>query len=338
MSSKVTMKTIAEAVGTSVGTVDRALNNRGRINADMKAQILLAAEELGYRPNLSARQLRKESLFKILVVTRKEPHYFYYALQLGIDDALNEYLEFGIESEFIYTDTMTKEDTCKLLERFDIGSFSALLIDAWYTELSRFAQRFKRSGKPVVTVHLDLPEKVRNVFVGPDILQGGMLAANYIGVLLRNQGTLYVLDGDKADPQWIKSMTDTLLRRYPNISICKILWEEILQLRDTDVLIACGPIDAQQRDLLTKVPGVILCNDINSITYQMLAEDQVSAVIYDNPYQQGYQSVKCIVDGLIRNMDVVEGAVLIPSQLVLRASLQSLPLPTLQNEDMQRGD
>lgn len=338
MSSKVTMKTIAEVVGTSVGTVDRALNNRGRINADMKAQILLVAEEMGYRPNLSARQLRKETLFKLLIVTRKEPRYYYHALQCGMDDALNEYLEFGVQSEFIYTDTMSKEDTCNLLKRMDISSFSALIIDAWYVELSDFAQRFKKCDKPVVTVHLDLPETSRNVFVGPDVLQGGVLAANYVGVLLRNRGTLFVLDGEKGDPLWIKSMTDALLHRYPDILIRKILWKETFWLQDADVLMVCGPVDARQRSLLADVPGAVLCNEINMNTHQMLAEDQISAIIYDNPYRQGYQSVKCVVDGLIRNVDVLEGAMLISSQLVLRASLHSLPLPVLQKENLQEGE
>lgn len=329
MSSKITMKTIAEAVGTSVGTVDRALNNRGRINADMKAQILLVAEELGYKPNLSARQLRKESLFKILVVIRKEPRYFYHALLLGIDDALNEYIEFGVQSEFIYTDTMHREDICSLLKRLDISSFSALLIDAYYPELCSFAQRFKKSGKPVVAVHLDIPEQVRDVFVGSDVSQGGVLAADYAGVLLRNQGPLFLLDTQNANPQWLLSLTDTLLHRYPAINVQEISWETVCSLQRMDVLIVCGSPSLQSRQLLADVCSTIICTELNETTHQMLLENQISAVIYDRPYYQGYQSVKCVIDGLIRKMDAVESMVLVTSQLVLRASLQSLPLPKL---------
>ena len=338
MSSKVTMKTIAEAVGTSVGTVDRALNNRGRINPDMKAQILLAAEELGYKPNLSARSLRKDALFKLLIVTRKEPRFFYHALQLGFDDALNEYLEFGVHSEFIYSDSMSKEDTCSLLKRMDISSYSALLIDAWYPELSQFALRFKRNGKLVVAVHLDLPEKTRDVFIGTDIQQGGILAANYIGELLRNHGSLSILDAHRASALWLDSLTRELSDQYPNITIQKAAWEDISQLPDTAVVLACGPIEPQQQPLLAVVKGAVVCNEFNEVIYQMLRQKQVAAVICDTPYMQGYQSVKCIVEGLIRNVEVIEDAVQIPPQLLLRASLQSVPVPPTADDGLKRGD
>ena len=45
---KVTLKQIAELADTSIGTVDRALNGRGRINEVTKQKILQIADELGY--------------------------------------------------------------------------------------------------------------------------------------------------------------------------------------------------------------------------------------------------------------------------------------------------
>lgn len=53
----VTTKDIARICGISRGTVDRALNNKGRINTDTKERILRVAEELGYKPDLLARSL-----------------------------------------------------------------------------------------------------------------------------------------------------------------------------------------------------------------------------------------------------------------------------------------
>ena len=46
----VTIQQIAEAAGVSRGTVDRALNNRGRINPEVAKQIRQIAEEMGYVP------------------------------------------------------------------------------------------------------------------------------------------------------------------------------------------------------------------------------------------------------------------------------------------------
>jgi LacI family transcriptional regulator len=45
---------IADALGTSIGTVDRALHGRSGVSAKTKAQVLRVAEELGYKPNIAA--------------------------------------------------------------------------------------------------------------------------------------------------------------------------------------------------------------------------------------------------------------------------------------------
>ena len=44
----VTIQQIAEKAGVSRGTVDRALNNRGRINPEVAEMVKKTAEEMGY--------------------------------------------------------------------------------------------------------------------------------------------------------------------------------------------------------------------------------------------------------------------------------------------------
>ena len=44
----VTLQQIAEAAGVSRGTVDRALNNRGRIRPEVEEKIKKIAQEMGY--------------------------------------------------------------------------------------------------------------------------------------------------------------------------------------------------------------------------------------------------------------------------------------------------
>lgn len=73
----ITSKDIASICGVSRGTVDRALNNKGRINAETKEKILKTAKELGYRPDLLARSLVKGRSMSIgVVVFDIKNHYF----------------------------------------------------------------------------------------------------------------------------------------------------------------------------------------------------------------------------------------------------------------------
>src|ERR1700754_2769410 len=52
------IKDIAQALGVSTGTFDRALHAKPGINPMTRARVLRMAESLGYRPNLAARYLK----------------------------------------------------------------------------------------------------------------------------------------------------------------------------------------------------------------------------------------------------------------------------------------
>lgn len=56
----VTLQDIADRLGVSVSTVSRALAGYSDIAAATRARVLQAAEEMGYRPNISARRLQQQ--------------------------------------------------------------------------------------------------------------------------------------------------------------------------------------------------------------------------------------------------------------------------------------
>lgn len=54
---RVTIKTVAEEAGVSVGTVSRVLNNRSEVHDTTRVKVLEAMQRLNYRPDQSAREL-----------------------------------------------------------------------------------------------------------------------------------------------------------------------------------------------------------------------------------------------------------------------------------------
>ena len=60
-SRKITVKDLAQLCGVSIGTIDRAINNRGGINPETKQKILDAAAKYGYVKNQNARTLSSGS-------------------------------------------------------------------------------------------------------------------------------------------------------------------------------------------------------------------------------------------------------------------------------------
>src|SRR5436190_1355571 len=73
-SQRVTLKTIAERLGLTPGTVSAALNNSAAarsIPEHTKKRILEAAREMNYRPNFFARTLRLKRTFTIGVIAEE---------------------------------------------------------------------------------------------------------------------------------------------------------------------------------------------------------------------------------------------------------------------------
>ena len=59
--ARVTLKDVAHKAGVSYQTVSKVLRNKSNVSPDTEARIHTAVAELGYKPNISARNLRTQS-------------------------------------------------------------------------------------------------------------------------------------------------------------------------------------------------------------------------------------------------------------------------------------
>jgi len=90
MSEPVTIQMLAQRLGVSAMTVSYALRGKGRIGPQTREKILQAAQELGYRPNASARATRTGRFGCIGLVNSADPDFSYtpYPLMWGIESAV----------------------------------------------------------------------------------------------------------------------------------------------------------------------------------------------------------------------------------------------------------
>ncbi len=65
MSPSVTLKEVAARAGVSYQTVSKVLNRKVQVSKETEARIMLAVEDLGYRPNQIARNMRIQRSFMI---------------------------------------------------------------------------------------------------------------------------------------------------------------------------------------------------------------------------------------------------------------------------------
>src|SRR5580692_10675093 len=94
------IRDIADALGTSIGTVDRALHGRSGVSPKTKTRVLRMAEQLGYKPNIAARSLKLNRNLRIAAVLPREIAAFFDPLRAGIRAAAEEVVGMQITLDF----------------------------------------------------------------------------------------------------------------------------------------------------------------------------------------------------------------------------------------------
>ena len=90
MLKKVTIKDIARELATTCSTVSRALNNAPGIGEEKRRQILVKAREMGYEPNLFARQLRQGGSRTIGLIVPRINRVFFSNVIHGVETIARE--------------------------------------------------------------------------------------------------------------------------------------------------------------------------------------------------------------------------------------------------------
>ena len=87
----ITLQQIADLAGVSRGTVDRALNNRGRIKPEVEQRIKKIAKDVGYKPSRAGRALAMaKKNIKIGVILQLAQTPFMKDVLIGLKAGKNE--------------------------------------------------------------------------------------------------------------------------------------------------------------------------------------------------------------------------------------------------------
>ncbi|MET8249235.1 LacI family DNA-binding transcriptional regulator [Streptomyces sp. NPDC005202] len=88
---RVSLKDVAERAGVSIKTVSNVVNNYPHVTPAMRARVQEAIDELGYRPNLTARHLRKGRTGIIALAVPELGNPYFAELATAVIDAAAEH-------------------------------------------------------------------------------------------------------------------------------------------------------------------------------------------------------------------------------------------------------
>jgi LacI family transcriptional regulator len=173
------IKDIAARAHVSIGTVDRVLHNRGRVSAETKARVERIIRNVGYRPNIHARNLSLDRAFRFgILIPRLSQDCEYWRIPVnGIQKAVRELQVYKIHTRLHHFD------------RYSEGSFERAFREALRSKpdglliapvLPTVAQKLIPeipAGMPYVLIDSMIPGTECLSFIGQDPYQSGFLAA-----------------------------------------------------------------------------------------------------------------------------------------------------------------
>ena len=158
----VTLQQIAEAAGVSRGTVDRALNNRGRIRPEVEERIKRIAREMGYQPSRAGRALAMaKRKIRIGVILQYMETPFMQQVLKGVLEAKEEVESFGGTVKIYEIEGVEPEKVMAAMEELREEGFNGIALTPSEDQLlrARINQYQEEYGIPVVTFNADLEYK-----------------------------------------------------------------------------------------------------------------------------------------------------------------------------------
>ena len=189
------IRDIAEALGVSIGTVDRALHNRPRISAKTREKVLRQAAALGYQPNLAARYLSSGKERRIAVCLPREVASFFDLVRAGISDAAKTFEAGGVRLVYEPYERLGVGENEAMKRALENDIDGLLIAPGRPDKLKPLIRAATRRGIPVVCVSTDAPDTERVAAVSVDPVTSGALVGELMGRFLRGDGKVVVVSG-----------------------------------------------------------------------------------------------------------------------------------------------
>ena len=342
MKEKVTMSMIARECDTSIGTVDRALNDRPGINPQTKEFILSTAKRLGYKPNQLAGALSRKKQYRIAIIYCQEHGDFYHYVTQGIQKAISELADYGFTIDLLQSKSLSIQEQTDLLSSIDLSNYDGFAINSAGTETDVFLNRFIDCGKAVITFNTDAPATRRLFFVGANPRHAGNLGGELVGKLTGGVGKVAALGSFLMTNAFIERFIgfyEVIQREYPNITLCpfkecydneqsakqetiKIIKEhpDIQVLYLTGCSGTAGAIEALKE--LNRKDIRLIGYDLNNHIAEAIRDGWCTAILFQDPYQQGYYAATLLARHLLEGWLPKQPLLTIESRIMMYYNLE----------------
>lgn len=317
---RITIKDLARELNVSIGTIDRALNNKAGIKEDTRLRVIAKAVELGYEVNSFASSLSRKGTYKIGVVFPQTTSEFFNHVAKGVKAAEEKLKNYKIEVLMRNTAELNPQMEIAILNNLKENDIDGLVVCPYHTDkLNTIINEFVDKGIPVVTIATDAPESKRLTCICTEPYKNGEIAADLLTNFIGNQGKVAVISGypDIEDHSGkVRGFKSMIASNAPNVEVADVLYtymseEEAykvtlnilknvpeikgLYTNHSSCIGVCRAIEELGMEGIVK----LVTTDLFSDTRVYIKKGVIQATIYQAPYLQGYNSIYCLFDNLV---------------------------------------
>ena len=334
------IRDIANALGTSIGTVDRALHGRSGVSMRTKARVLRMAEQLGYRPNIAARSLKLNRSLRIAAVLPREIAAFFDPLRDGIQAAADEVAGLQFTLDFIEYPRLGSGDLAALENAATKKYDGILFTPGSPRELAGVFRRIVAQGIPMLCVASDAPDSGRISAVTVDAYTSGALAAELLSHKLQIPSRVATITGELATfdhAEKLRGFAASLAMLAPHLTLLPVVEShespEDAYLQSMALLKGKTRPDAiyistanglpvlralEELKLLGRVQ--VITTDLYPELVPLLESGKVLATLYQRPEAQGKTAFETLIGHLMDKDKPVKTHRFAP-HIILRSNL-----------------
>ncbi|HME34652.1 MAG TPA: LacI family DNA-binding transcriptional regulator [Candidatus Sulfotelmatobacter sp.] len=336
-----TLRDIAQALGTSIGSVHRALHDNPGVSPATKARVLQMAKTLGYRPNLAARYLSSKKTLRISVNTLQGTTSFWDEVRAGIREEAASILLENVEIEFRNYPRLEEGDEEAFAAAIRENVDGIIIFPSRPEVLRPWMQRASHARIPVVCVATDAPGSGRLGIVSIDTFASGSIAADLMGRFLGpREGSVAITVFDMAITEHAEkyaTFENTLRSFYPRLRAlkpiedhdveaeayrkCRDLFEKCPDLCGVYVTTEASiPVLNAARDAKVLERLTIITTDLFPDLVPQIRSGAVAATIYQRPRAQGQIAFRMLHEFLAEGAHRPHQVALAP-HLLMRGNL-----------------
>lgn len=322
-SGRVTQKQIADHLGISVMTVQRAIHDSGYVSDDLRRKIFDYMQRTNYRPHRAARSLVKGTHNSIALFSTSEPKSFWSDVDRGIQMVADEIRYFGFDVTYGRIPSNNSQAYLRAVNKaIRDGVKCVALVNNSEFDMQRIFSRLEQAGVPYITMNIDAPDSGRLCYVGPDYHREGRIVAHHLRQVMGDRGHLIVVTGPEYETTPMVRGSEIEIQRVQGLrEYCSevggydghvVIWDHDdsveaiaeklgklrAQLSDRPCGVYIPHVEPEESErLFSKLPpesGPVVLSYFSAETVSLLESGRVSAVVYQDPLLQGYLATRIL--------------------------------------------